>query len=158
MEIYTRKKFNFLINSLIFSLIGIFIPGFTLVFIFLMQKLSDEAGLECSMFWKATWIMGWIGTLSLPYYFYHHFKSVKLKNLHLLKTHLLLFNFLFYISLQISFGSFMTNANTLCYVSDGENGLEFIFTAWLSLPIIMVFSYIFSQTSLIKNEVSKWQR
>ena len=52
----------------------------------------------------------------------------------------------------------MTNANTLCYVSDGENGLEFIFTAWLGLPIIMVFSYIFSQTSLIKNEVSKWQR
>ena len=154
MKIYTRTKFNFLINSLIFSLIGIVIPGFTLVFMFLMQKLFDEAGLECSMFWKATWIVGWTGSLILPYYFYNHFKCVKQKNLHLLKTHLLLFNFLFYISLQISFGCIMTNANNLCYVSDGQNGLELIFAAWLGLPIIMVFSYIFSQTSLVKNEVS----
>lgn len=149
--IYTKTKFNFLLNSFIFSIIGLFIPGFTAVFIFLIQMLFVKLGIGCSNSWKIIWSISWIGALILPYYFYRYFKKVKFQNLYSLKTKLLLFNFLEYCFLQMSIGSLLTSANTLCYVSDGQNGLELVFTAWLGLPILMIFSYIFSHNSIIEN-------
>jgi hypothetical protein len=40
---------------------------------------------------------------------------------------------------------FFTNGQILCYGSGGQNGLEFIFTGWLSLPLLILFSVVFDR-------------
>lgn len=47
---------------------------------------------------------------------------------------------------------FFTTGQTLCYVSDGQNGIVFVFTAWLSLPILVVLSIVFDRLRMQKLE------
>ncbi|ESU24141.1 hypothetical protein FLJC2902T_32030 [Flavobacterium limnosediminis JC2902] len=103
--------------------------------------LFTKIGIECSNSWKLIWYITWIGMLLLPLLFIKDLKSNK--NQQSLKTKLIFFNLLEYIFIQASLASFFTSGKTLCYVSDGQNGLELVFTAWLALPILLIFSYIF---------------
>ncbi|MFK5983589.1 MAG: hypothetical protein QM499_11790 [Flavobacteriaceae bacterium] len=146
-----NKKFNFLKPTLIFLIVGLFIPGFTVIALLGFQMLLTSLGIECHNAWNILWTVTVLGGLILPILFYIHIQYLTEKKLKNLKLRLTLFNLFEYIFIQASLALFFTNGQTLCYVSDGQNGMELVFTAWLALPILIGFSFLFQQT-LRKNE------
>lgn len=128
---------------MIFCLIGFFIPGFTAILLLGIQMLLTEIGIECANSWKLIWTGTWIGMILLPILFFRYLDRKPTETYQKLKTNLILFNLFEYLFIQASLASLFTNGNTLCYGSGGQNGIEFAFTAWLALPILIIFSYFF---------------
>ena len=147
-----QNHFNFILNTLVFCAIGFVIPGFTAIILLGIQIIFTKIGIECSSAWKIIWILNWIGMVVLPYLFLQYIKIIPEEKLPLLKSRLIFFNLLEYIFIQASLASFFTSGQTLCYVSDGQNGIELVFTAWLALPILFSFSLYFSRISMIKKQ------
>jgi hypothetical protein len=56
---------------------------------------------------------------------------------------LIIFNIIEYVFIQATLATFFTSGQTLCYVTDGQNGLEFAFTGWMALPFLIVLSLVF---------------
>ena len=139
-------KFNFIKPTLIFAIVGLFIPGFTAIGLLGLQMLLSNIGVECSSAWTIIWTTTIIAGLILPFLFYRHITRLTVDKLQSLKTRLTFFNLIEYIFIQSSLTPLFTSGQTLCYVSDGQNGLELVFTAWLALPILVAFSFIFRQT------------
>lgn len=139
------KKPDLLKPTLIFSAVGLFIPGFTAIGLLGFQMLLSSFGLECHNAWTTLWSITIIGGLTLPIFFYRHIKNLTEKKLQNLKTRLAFFNLIEYTFIQASLALFFTSGQTLCYVSDGQNGLELVFTAWLALPILIGLSVLFGQ-------------
>lgn len=144
-----NNNFNFIKPTLIFSLIGIFIPGFTAIIFFLSQSLLNKNGIECNDFWKYLFIISGIISILLPILFIKNLKNT-IQNKESILTKLTLFNFLEYIFIQVFFARFFTNEQIICYGSGGQNGIELIFSAWLSIPIIVTISY------WINEKQTKW--
>ena len=145
-----NKNFDFLKPTIIFSVIGIFIPGFTAIGLIGMQALLSSGGIECSISWKIIWTLTTIFGIALPILFVKYIRKITVEKIATLKTKLNIFNFVEYICIQSSIGSLFSNSRTLCYESDGQNGLELVFTAWLALPILLILSFIFNR--IIKQE------
>lgn len=137
--------FNFIKPTLIFSIIGLFIPGFTAILLFGIQMSLYSFGIDCEICWKIIWSLTTITGIALPIYFIQHIKKITSKKIETLKTKLLLFNLIEYICIQSSLGSLFSNTRTLCYESDGQNGLELVFTAWFSLPILITLAFVFNR-------------
>lgn len=144
-------KFNFIKPTLIFAIVGLFIPGFTAIGLIGLQILLSNFSIECSTAWKSIWTATIIIGLALPFLFYGHITKLKAEKLQSLKTRLTIFNFFEYIFIQSSLTPLFTNGQTLCYAGGGQNGLELVFTAWLALPILIVLSFIFSKTIKLAN-------
>jgi hypothetical protein len=138
-----KYQYRYLKATMIFCLIGFFIPGFTAILLFGIQMLLTEVGIECANSWVLIWIGTWIGMILLPILFFRYLDRKSKETYQKLKTNLILFNLFEYIFIQASLASLFTNGNTLCYGSGGQNGIEFAFTAWLALPILIIFSYFF---------------
>ncbi|MNT78443.1 hypothetical protein D3C72_2176830 [compost metagenome] len=102
-----------------------------------------EIGIECANSWKLIWTGTWLGMILFPILFFRYLDGKSTETYQKLKTNLILFNLFEYICIQASLASLFTNGNTLCYGSGGQNGIEFAFTAWLALPILIIFSYFF---------------
>ena len=128
---------------MIFCLIGFFIPGFTAILLLGIQMLLTEIGMECANSWKLIWTGTWIGMILLPILFFRYLNGKSTMPYQKIKTNLILFNLFEYIFIQASLALLFTNGNILCYGSGGQNGIEFAFTAWLALPILIIFSYFF---------------
>jgi hypothetical protein len=139
-------KFNFTKPTLVFAIVGLFIPGFTAIGLLGLQLLLSNIGIECSKAWTIIWTTTIISGLILPLLFYRHITKLTVEKFQSLKTRLTFFNLFEYIFIQSSLTPLFTSGQTLCNVSDGQNGLELVFTAWLALPILIIFSYIFNQT------------
>jgi hypothetical protein len=139
-------KFNFIKPTLIFAIVGLLIPGFTAVGLLGLQMLLSNFGIECSNAWTIIWAITIIAGLILPFLFYRHLTRATSDKFQSLKVKLTFFNLLEYVFIQSSLTPLFTNGRTLCYASDGQNGLELVFTAWLALPILLVFSFMFNQT------------
>jgi hypothetical protein len=138
-------NFDFLKPTIIFSIIGIFIPGFTAMGLVGTQMLLSSFGIECTVVWKIIWISTIIlGIVSLVI-FIKYIRNITDEKLKTLKTKLTIFNLVEYVCIQSSIGSLFSNSNTLCYGSGGQNGLELVFTAWLALPILIVMSIVFNR-------------
>ncbi len=141
-----KMKFNFTKPTQIFAIVGLFIPGFTALGLLGLQMFLSNLGIECSNAWAIIWTTTIIAGIILPFLFYRHITRLTIEKLHSLKTRLTFFNLLEYIFIQSSLTPLFTNGRTLCYVGDGQNGLELVFTAWLALPILILFSFIFNHT------------
>lgn len=128
---------------MIFCVIGFIIPGFTAILLVGIQIILEKLGMVCTSIWKTFWLLSWIGMILLPILFFKILNKKETESYEKLKTNLVFFNFFEYFFIQTAFSLFYTKADTICYVSDGQNGIELAFTAWLSLPILMIFSYIF---------------
>ena len=128
---------------MIFCVIGLFIPGFTAILLVFTQLILDKLGMECTYIWKSFWVFSWIGMIALPILYFKKLKKKETESHDKLKAYLIFFNFFEYLFIQTALSVFFTTANTLCYVADGQNGIELVFTAWMSLPILMIFSYFF---------------
>lgn len=136
-------------------MIGFFIPGFTAIGLLGLQMLLSEFGVECSTAWTIIWGFTNTAGLFLPIIFYRHIKSLTKDKLKSLKKRLALFNLFEYIFIQSSLTPLLTSGKTLCYVTDGQNGIELAFTAWLSLPILLALSFLFNWS--IKTKKIEWQ-
>jgi len=147
------KTFNFIKPTIIFSIIGFFISGFTAIGIFGVQMLLTLLGMDCPIAWTVIWLFSILGSLTLPYVFYIHIQKIKQKKTRNLKAYLNIFNFLEYVLIQASLCMFFTSGDTLCNGKGGQNGLELIFSAWLAIPILICLSYIFTKTYSKKTEI-----
>lgn len=131
-----------------FTLVGFVIPGFTAFGTLGLQFFFEYLSFSCEGFWTFIWAFVWIGALALPVFFDQYvFKNQNLDRAIAAKM-LWAFNFFEYWLLQTALASFFTDGNTLCTVSDGQNGLEFVFTGWMSLPILLLLSVKFDQTRM----------
>ena len=143
----TDIKFNFLKSTLIFALVGLFIPGFTAIGLLGLQMLLSSFGVDCETAWTVIGSFTIFGAIILPIVFIGHIRIINRDKRKSLKTKLILFNLFEYIFIQAGLATLFTNGHTLCYVGDGQNGLEFAFTAWLSVPILILLSYMFGKLS-----------
>lgn len=138
-----RSAYFFTVQTLKFCIAGFFIPGFTAFAFFGCQMLFTSLGIQCDTSWEVLWGITFVADFLVPSLFYISFKRKIQSGQDVKPTHVVIFNLITYISLQCSLASFFTDGYTLCNVIDGQNGLEFVFTAWLALPIMIVISLIF---------------
>lgn len=140
----TKNNFRYFLKPTIkFSIVGIFIPGFTAILIMVLLLGLTYLGVECRNSWTILWIASFIGMLILPIYFLKRLRKTIVEGYDLNARAITIFNVLEYIFIQCAFSVFVSNARTLCYVSDGQNGIQFVFTAWMGIPIIILLSLIF---------------
>jgi len=146
-----NRKPNLVKPTLIFAVVGIFIPGFSAIAILGFQKLLSSFGHECHDAWKVLWTITIIGAIALPILFYRHVRNLTESKLEILVFTLSIFNIIEYTFIQASLARLFTNAETLCYVTDGQNGIELAFTAWFAIPVLVVLSILFGQVMKLKN-------
>jgi hypothetical protein len=139
----SEKKYNFIRPTLKFCIAGLFIPGFTAIAIIGLQMGIALLGIECAVSWTILWTLTTIGMVTAPIYFIRLMNKRLAEGFHLGYDKLMIFNIVEYTCTQSSLALFFTSGKTLCYVSDGQNGLELVFTGWMALPLLIVLSLVF---------------
>jgi hypothetical protein len=155
-----KKKFNFISQTLKFCIAGFFIPGFTAIAILGLQMGIGLLGIECSKSWIVVWTLTTVGAVVAPSIFIRLMNRRLLEGYNLTPKPLMIFNIIEYTFIQSTLATFFTNGQTLCYVSDGQNGLELAFTGWMAIPFLVVLSLVFDRirerrTDEIKARISK---
>ena len=138
-----KKKYNFITPTLKFCIAGFFIPGFTAIAIIGLQMGIGLLGIECSKSWKVLWTVTTIGAVIAPVVFVRLMNKSLLEGYNLATSKLIVFNVVEYTFIQCTLATLFTSSQTLCYVTDGQNGLEFAFTGWMALPCLIVLSMVF---------------
>ena len=146
-----KPRFNFLKKTGKFSIAGIFIPGFTAILIIGFHGAINALGVECAQAWTLVWAVAFVAIIIKPIVFIRNLRRTTLTAEGITKR-LWIFNLMEYIFLQAAGASFFTNGNTLCYVRDGQNGLEFAFTGWMAIPFLLLVSLIFSRIQMNGNK------
>lgn len=146
-----KVDFNFVMPTFIFCIVGFFAPVFTAILLLGIQMLLTQLGIECSKAWLIIWVVTWIGMFISPLLFIRYLTDENHQQKSSLKVKLILFNVLEYVFIQASLGSLMSSGKMLCYGTDGQNGLELILTAWISLPILFILGLIFNYIWKIKD-------
>jgi hypothetical protein len=154
----TRKKFNFINQTLKFCIAGFFIPGFTAIAILALQMGIGLLGIECSKSWIVVWTLTTVGAVVSPFVFVRLMNKRLLEGYNLTANPLIVFNIIEYAFIQSTLAAFFTRSQTLCYVSDGQNGLEFVFTGWMSMPFLVVLSLVFDNIRDRRTEQLKADR
>lgn len=137
--------FNFIKPTVIFAIVGLIIPGFTAIGLLGLQMLLNYFGVKCPTAWTIIWTTTSIAGLILPFLFCRYITRLTVDKLQSLKTCLTLFNLFEYIFIQSSLTPLFISGKTLCHGYGGQNGLELVFTAWLALPILIIFSFVFNR-------------
>jgi len=100
-------------------------------------------GVECSTSWIVLWTLTTIGMVTAPLIFIRQMNRRLSEGYNLTTDKLAIFNIIEYIFIQATLATFFTSGRTLCYMTDGQNGLEFVLTAWMALPFLVVLSLVF---------------
>ena len=143
-------SFSFTTYTKKFCIVGLFIPGFTVFPIVGLQMGIERSGVECSASWPLLWTITSIGMVVAPIAFIQQMLSKLRRSERMTTFNLMTFNIAEYILIQSSLAFFFTTGRTLCHVADGQNGIEFVFTAWMSLPILIVLSLLFDKIWEVK--------
>lgn len=138
-----EKRSSFIHPTLKFCIAGLFIPGFTAIVIFGLQIGLEFLGIECTAAWGILWTLTTSGAIAAPIIFIRLVNKWLSGEYDLTTGKLLIFNIIEYTAIQCALTSFFTTGQTLCYVSDGQNGLEFVFTGWMALPVLILLSLVF---------------
>ena len=136
------KLFKFVDKTGMFLIAGFFIPGFTAIILVGLQLLLNKLGVECSLAFKIVFTIAAVSALVAPYLFIKYFAKVDFTKVDM-STRLMFFNFGEYTFIQGGLALFFSNTNTLCYVTDGQNGMEIIFFGWVALPLLILLSWLF---------------
>ena len=139
----TNKKTSYIKSTLKFCIAGLFIPGFTAIAILGLQMGLGLLGIECSTSWTILWTLTTIGLVTAPFIFIRQMNKRLSEGYNLTTDKLTIFNIIEYTFIQATLATFFTSGQTLCYVSDGQNGLEFAFTGWMALPFLVALSLLF---------------
>jgi hypothetical protein len=154
-EMTTKKKISYISSTLKFCIAGLLIPGFTAIVILGLQMGLGLLGIECSRSWTILWVLTTIGAVTAPIVFIGLMNKRLSEGYVLTTDKLLIFNIIEYIFIQCTLASFFTSGQTLCYVSDGQNGIELVFTAWMALPFLIGLSWWFDKLRESKIEEIK---
>jgi hypothetical protein len=149
------KKTSYIKSTLKFCIAGLFIPGFTAIAILGLQMGLGLLGIECSTSWTVLWTLTAIGMVTAPFIFIRQMNKKLSKGYNLTTDKLTIFNIIEYTFIQATLATFFTNGQTLCYVSDGQNGLEFAFTGWMALPFLVALSLLFDNLRQRKTDEIK---
>ncbi|MBP7477303.1 MAG: hypothetical protein KA797_02175 [Chitinophagales bacterium] len=136
------KPFSFVGKTGYFLIAGFFSGGFSAIILLGLQTLLTKLGIDCSLAFKIVFAFCAIATLIAPCLFIKYFAKVDFTKVDM-SMRLVFFNIAEYIFIQGGLALFYSNANTLCYVTDGQNGMELIFFSWFSLPILILLSWLF---------------
>jgi hypothetical protein len=147
------KKYSFTSQTLKFCIAGFFIPGLTAIAIIGLQMGIALSGIECSVTWTLLWILTAIGMVIAPLLFIRRMNGRIAARQTLTTREFTVFNVIQYTLVQATLASFFTSGYTLCYVSDGQNGMEFVLTGWMALPLLIVMSLFLD--SLWKRKIRK---
>ena len=139
----SNKKFNFTRTTFKFGIAGIFIPGFTAIAILAPVTIFRALGIECYVVWTIWWALTTIGAIVAPLTFWKMILKKLSDNQTMTTASVTIFNLLEYTFLQSAFSVFFSSAETRCYGTDGQNGLEFAFTAWIAVPFLILISWLF---------------
>jgi hypothetical protein len=126
-----------------FCVVGFFIPGFTAFFILGLQMGVELLGVQCPTSWTVVWALTTVGMIIAPFIFIRIIYKKTSDGYHLSEDKLIIFNVLEYTFIQATLAAFFTSGRVLCYVTDGQNGIEFAFTGWIALPFLVILSLIF---------------
>ena len=148
----STKKQNFIRPTLKFCIAGLFIPGFTAIAIIGLQMGIGLLSGDCKTSWTILWILTTTGMVTAPFIFIRLMNKRLLKGDFQLTGKLLVFNIIEYIFIQATFAKFFTSEQILCSTTDGQNGLEFAFTGWMAIPLLVVLSLRFDHLRKIKFE------
>jgi hypothetical protein len=146
-------KDNFLRPTNIFAIVGIFIPGFTACGILGLQMLLVLFGIECASAWKILWFFTTVASLLVPAIFFRYIIKTN-DDIKRIKKWLTVFNIFEYTFIQATLGMLFSDGKRLCYVTDGQNGIQFIFTAWVAIPVLICLSYLFQAVLKKRNKFS----
>lgn len=144
-NIFLKNKYTFIIPTLKFCIVGFFIPGLTLIVVAGIQMAIEFLGIECSDTWSIIWICTSIGAVIAPFVFVRILNRTLSEGYNPGLHTLVYFNIIEMTFIQVAMGMFFTNGNTLCYVSDGQNGIQLVFTGWLALPFLVGLSWLFDR-------------
>ena len=136
------KLFSFVGKTGYFLIAGVFIPGFTAIALLGFQILLTKLDVECSLAYTIVFVITAVSALVAPYLFIKYFAKVDFTKVDMSKR-LIFFNLAEYTFIQGGLALLFSNTNTLCYVTDGQNGLEIIFFGWVALPILILLSWLF---------------
>jgi hypothetical protein len=134
---------NFLKPTLIFAVIGLFAVGLSAIISSCIQ-MAVAIAVDCVIAWKIVWFIYLLSAIMLPIFFNRYIKSTK--NPDKIIRNLNIFNFVEYSFIQIALLPCFTGFKTLCFVVDGQNGIELVFTAWLSIPLLLLFSFLWKNS------------
>ncbi|MBK6266648.1 hypothetical protein JKA74_16500 [Marivirga sp. S37H4] len=154
----TKKRKNYTNSTLLFCLVGLFIPGLTIYVILGAQLIIEKLGVKCHFIWPILWTIAAIGAIVTPLIFVRLMNSKLKTGYNYPNNKILNFNIIELTFIQCALGAFFSNAHTLCYGNGGQNGLEYIFTGWLALPLIIIFSLIFDKLRANKIKEIKLNR
>ena len=145
----TSFKFNFLIPTTFFTLIGLFIPYFTALGLLFFQMLISRAGVDRPTAWTMLLCLTTISSIILPIIFIRHIKNSLVEKEETSKIwlviKLILFNLFEYSFIQASLSPLFTTDIKLTNGTSFPHIPVIIFTAYLSLPILIAFSFIFNK-------------
>lgn len=140
-----QKRFKYINSTLKFSIAGFFLPAAGAILFLGLQLGLSSLGMECALAIRALWTITFIGLVITPIIFIRLLLQKLREGDQLKSNKLIIFNILQYFFIQCSLASLFTSSQTLCYVTDGQNGLEFAFTGWMALPFLILFSIVFDQ-------------
>jgi hypothetical protein len=146
----TEKRYTFTRQTLKFCIAGFLIPGFTAIAILGLQMGIVFLGLECASSWTILWVLTTVGLVLAPIVFVRRMYKTLETGYHLPPAKLITFNVVEYIFVQATLAAFFTNGRTLCYATDGQNGLEFVLTGWMALPPLILLSFVFDKLHVEK--------
>jgi hypothetical protein len=155
-----KRKYNFTVSTLKFCIAGLFIPGLTASVILVLQMAIGFLGIECASSWIILWVITTVGLVTAPIIFVRRMYKTLKTGYNLATGDLITFNVIEYTFIQATLAVFFTNGRTLCYASDGQNGLEFAFTGWMALPVLVALSLVFDKlreekTAEVTEEISQ---
>jgi hypothetical protein len=139
----TQQRKTFVGSTLKFCIAGFFVGGFTVIIILGLQQGLERLGVKCPTTWTVLWIITGLGSICGPLVFYRYLEKKIAAEADIPSGALWVFNFIEYTFIQCSLGAIFTSGKTLCYSTDGQSGLEFIFTAWMALPLLILLSWWF---------------
>lgn len=140
---FKKVEFNFVKYTFLFCIFGFFCSGFTAIVLLAIQSAFDWFLQDCVQAMRLTWYCCLCCCILTPLLFGLYLRSKEVHSNQLLKKQLGIFNVLALTFIQGTLGVFYSDPEFLCYGTDGQNGLEFVFYAWCALPILVLISYYF---------------
>lgn len=137
-------RYKFIGPTISFSLIGIIISAFPAIILLGSESGLEKLGLDCIEAMSVIWHFAVCICVLLPVFFFFYLRRSERWFSDLgIKRRVIFFNSALYVCIPAALEPYFSTAHTLCYVSDGQNGLELVFSAWLSLPILLLISVAF---------------
>lgn len=133
---------HIILPTIIFMIVGMFIPGFTAIGLWAVQTFLTSMGIECILAWKSIWTLTILLGLLMPVLFFVRLNKLNRNNI---VVYVIFFNLLEYIFIQSGLTPLFEDAKSLCYASDGQIGMSMGFTAWFSLPLLLIFGFVLAK-------------